>query len=87
MVLSDRTIRSEIESGRIVIDPFDPAMIQPSSVDLRVDRRFRVFHNSRHPFIDVRQPMEDLTEAVEVPEERPFIAVARDHVQLAYEAD
>jgi len=73
VVLSDRTIRSEIESGRIVIDPFDPAMIQPSSVDLRVDRRFRVFHNSRHPFIDVRQPMEDLTEAVEVPEERPFI--------------
>ena len=73
MVLSDRTIRSEIEGGRIVIDPFDPAMIQPSSVDLRVDRRFRVFHNSRHPFIDVRQPMEDLTEAVEVPEERPFI--------------
>src|SRR5690242_21606345 len=48
-------------------------MIQPSSVDLRVDRRFRVFHNSRHPFIDVRQPMEDLTEAVEVPEDRPFI--------------
>ena len=73
MVLSDRTIRSEIESGRIVIDPFDPGMIQPSSVDLRVDRRFRVFHNSRHPYIDVREPMEDLTEAVEVPEDRPFI--------------
>ena len=73
MVLSDRTIRSEIESGRIVIDPYDPGMIQPSSVDLRVDRRFRVFHNSRHPYIDVREPMEDLTEAVEVPEDRPFI--------------
>jgi dCTP deaminase len=73
VVLSDRTIRSEIESGRIVIDPFDPGMIQPSSVDLRVDRRFRVFHNSRHPYIDVREPMEDLTEAVEVPEDRPFI--------------
>ena len=73
VVLSDRTIRSEIEGGRIVIDPFDPAMIQPSSVDLRVDRRFRVFHNSRHPFIDVRQPMEDLTEAVEVSDEEPFI--------------
>jgi dCTP deaminase len=73
VVLSDRTIRSEIESGRIVIDPFDPGMIQPSSIDLRVDRRFRVFHNSRHPFIDVRLPMDDLTEAVEVPEDRPFI--------------
>jgi dCTP deaminase len=73
VVLSDRTIRSEIDGGRIVIDPFDPGMIQPSSVDLRVDRRFRVFHNSRHPYIDVREPMEDLTEAVEVPEDRPFI--------------
>ena len=73
VVLSDRTIRSEIESGRVVIDPFDPEMIQPSSVDLRVDRRFRVFHNSRHPYIDVREPMDDLTEAVEVPEDRPFI--------------
>jgi len=73
VVLSDRTIRSEIESGRIVIDPFDPAMIQPSSVDLRVDRRFRVFHNSRHPFIDVRQPMEDLTELVEVGADERFI--------------
>jgi dCTP deaminase len=73
VVLSDRTIRAEIDSGRIVIEPFDPDLIQPSSVDVRVDRRFRVFHNARYPFIDVRQPMDDLTEAVTVPEDRPFI--------------
>ena len=47
--------------------------MQPSSVDVRVDRRFRVFHNARYPFIDVRQPMEDLTELVEVAEDEPFI--------------
>ena len=73
MVLSDRTIRAEIEAGRIEIDPFDPEMVQPSSVDVRVDRSFRVFHNNRYPFIDVRQPMEDLTELVVVDDGRPFI--------------
>ena len=73
MVLSDRTIKAEIEAGRIVVDPFDEAMVQPSSVDVRVDRRFRVFHNARYPFIDVRQPMEELTEPVEISEDEPFI--------------
>jgi dCTP deaminase len=73
VVLSDRTIRAEIETGRIVIEPFDPKLVQPSSVDVRVDRRFRVFHNARYPYIDVRQPMEDLTELVEVREDEPFI--------------
>ncbi len=73
VVLSDRTIRKEIEDGRIAIDPFDPAMVQPSSVDVRVDRRFRVFHNARYPYIDVRQPMEDLTELVEVQADERFI--------------
>ena len=73
MVLSDRTIRAEIEAGRLVFDPFDPGMIQPSSVDVRVDNRFRVFHNSRHAYIDVREPMEDLTELVTVEDDRPFI--------------
>ena len=73
MVLSDRSIRSEIEAGRIVIEPYDESLVQPSSVDVRVDRRFRVFHNARRPFIDVREPMEDLTEAVEIRGEEPFI--------------
>ncbi|TMK63359.1 MAG: dCTP deaminase [Actinobacteria bacterium] len=73
MVLSDRTIRREIEDGRIAIDPFDASMVQPSSIDVRVDRRFRVFHNARYPYIDVRQPMEDLTELVEVGPDERFI--------------
>lgn len=73
MVLSDRTIREEVEAGRIAFDPFDPGLIQPSSVDVRVDRSFRVFHNARHPFIDVRKRMDDLTELVEVEGDEPFI--------------
>jgi dCTP deaminase len=73
VVLSDRTIRQEIESGRIVIDPFEASNVQPSSVDVRVDRQFRVFHNARYPFIDVRQPMDDLTELVEITDDEPFI--------------
>jgi dCTP deaminase len=73
MVLSDRTIRAEIEAGRIAFDPYDPALVQPSSVDVRVDRAFRVFHNQRYPFIDVRRPMDELTELVTVPDDEPFI--------------
>ena len=58
---------------RIAFDPYDPALVQPSSVDVRVDRQFRVFHNARHPYIDVRKEMEDLTELVKVPGDEPFI--------------
>ena len=73
MILSDRTIREEIEGGRIVIDPFDPASIQPSSIDLHVDAEFRVFRNNRYPFIDVKEAQQDLTELVEVKPDEPFI--------------
>ncbi len=75
MVLSDRTIRRLLDEGRIGIDPFDDRLVQPSSVDVRVDRFFRVFRNSRYPFIDVKEPMDDLTELVEIDEEggEPFI--------------
>ena len=74
MVLSDRTIRRLLEEGRIGIDPYADELLQPSSVDVRVDRLFRVFRNSRYPFIDVKEPMEDLTELVEVADdEQPFI--------------
>ena len=73
MVLSDRTIRRLLEEGRIGIDPYDEALLQPSSVDVRVDRYFRVFHNARYPFIDVKQEQEELTELVEIDGERPFI--------------
>jgi dCTP deaminase len=73
MILSDRSIREAIDAGRILIDPFDPACIQPSSVDLHVDSQFRVFANSRYPYIDVKEEMPDLTELVEVKPDEPFI--------------
>src|SRR6187397_280312 len=73
MVLSDRAIRRLIEAGRIGIDPYDPALMQPSSLDVRVDRLFRVFRNSRYPYIDVKAEQDDLTELVEVSDEEPFI--------------
>ena len=66
MVLSDRTIRRLLDEGSIGIDPYDPALMQPSSLDVRVDRYFRVFRNSRYPFIDVKAAQEELTELVEV---------------------
>jgi dCTP deaminase len=73
MVLSDRTIRRLLEAGRIGIDPYAEELLQPSSVDVRVDRLFRVFRNSRYPFIDVKQEQEELTELVEIDDETPFI--------------
>lgn len=73
MILSDRTIREQIAAGRIGIEPFDDACVQPSSVDLHVEGAFRVFHNARHPYIDVKQRMDDLTELVEAEQDRPFI--------------
>jgi dCTP deaminase len=73
VVLSDRTIRRLLGEGRIGIDPFEDALVQPSSVDVRVDRWFRVFRNSRYPYIDVKQEQEELTELVEIDDETPFI--------------
>jgi len=73
VVLSDRDIRAEVEAGRIVIDPFTPESVQPSSVDLHLDRRFRVFRNSRYPYIDVREEQPELTELVEIGGDDPFI--------------
>ena len=73
MILSDRTIREAIESGRIVIDPFDPAKVQPSSVDLTLDRFFRVFRNHTRGVIDVKERMDDLTEEVEIPADGVFL--------------
>jgi dCTP deaminase len=73
MVLSDRTIRRQLSEGRIEVEPYDESLLQPSSLDVRVDRFFRVFRNSRYPFIDVKEEMEDLTELVEIGEAEPFI--------------
>ena len=73
MVLSDRTIRRLIAEGRIDIDPYEESLLLPSCMDVRVDRYFRVFRNSRYPFINVKEPQEDLTELVEIEPETPFI--------------
>src|SRR3990170_261611 len=73
MILSDRDIKQAIKDGRIAIEPFDETDVQPSSVDLHCDRYFRVFHNARRPYIDVKEPMEDLTELVEVKKDDSFI--------------
>ena len=73
MILSDRTIREELDAGRIVIDPLDDKCIQPSSVDLHVDRYFRVFRNHTMRVIDVKEDQENLTELVEMHEDEAFI--------------
>ncbi len=73
VILSDRTIRAEIESGRIGIEPYDPTMIQPSSIDVRLDDRFLVFKSHTRPVIDVKQDLTDLTEMVRMDDDQPFI--------------
>jgi dCTP deaminase len=73
VILSDRDIRAAIRAGRISLDPFDDVDIQPSSIDLHVDRYFRTFHNHRYAHIDVKDEMSELTELVDVKPEEPFI--------------
>lgn len=73
MILSDRDIRTEIDNGRIIVKPFEPSMIQPSSIDVCIDNQFRVFHNHRYRVIDVKQQMDDLTELIEAREDEPFM--------------
>jgi dCTP deaminase len=73
MLLSDRDIRAELESGRVQLDPLDINMIQPSSIDVRLDKFFRLFDNHKYPFIDPAEEQPDLTRAVEVSADEPFI--------------
>ncbi len=73
MLLSDRDIRAAIEAGRVLLDPYDPAMVQPSSIDVRLDRYFRVFENHRYPHIDPAEEQPDLTRLVEPAADEPFI--------------
>ncbi len=72
-VLSDRDIRAALEAGTVKINPYDPQDLQPSSVDLHLDRSFRVFRNNRYAFIDVRAPQPDLTEMLTIADDEPFI--------------
>jgi dCTP deaminase len=73
VLLSDRELAAGLADGTIGLDPYDPAMIQPSSIDLRLDRFFRVFRNHRYACIDPAQEQADLTEMVEVPSGEPFL--------------
>ena len=67
MILSDRTLREQLTAGRIVIDPLDETLIQPSSIDVRISNLFRVFRNHTRGVIDVKQDLTDLTELIEMP--------------------
>ncbi|MFH7323056.1 MULTISPECIES: dCTP deaminase [unclassified Aeromicrobium] len=73
MLLSDRDILAEIDAGRVALDPYDASMIQPSSIDVRLDKFFRVFDNHKYPHIDPAQDQSDLTREVEVAGEDAFI--------------
>jgi dCTP deaminase len=73
VLLSDRDIKAEIDNGRVVLDPWDPEMVQPSSIDVRLDRYFRLFDNHKYPFIDPAEDQPDLTRLVEVEPGEPFI--------------
>jgi deoxycytidine triphosphate deaminase len=73
VILSDRSIREELAAGRIKLEPSDDSLIQPASVDVRLDRYFRVFLNHTMPVIDVKKNLEELTRLVEIDDDRPFV--------------
>lgn len=73
VLLSDRDIRNSLADGRLGIDPFDESLVQPSSVDVRLDRFFRVFNNSRYTHIDPSEQQDELTTLVEPAEGDPFV--------------
>ena len=73
MLLSDRDILGEVHTGGILLDPWDPGMVQPSSVDVRLDKFFRVFENHRYPSLDPSVEQPDLTRLIETPVDEPFV--------------
>jgi deoxycytidine triphosphate deaminase len=73
VLLSDRDIKAEIASGRVRLEPYDEAMVQPSSIDVRLDKYFRLFDNHKYPFIDPAEDQPDLTRLIEVERDEPFI--------------
>ncbi|GGN05919.1 dCTP deaminase [Lentzea pudingi] len=73
MLLSDQDLRKEVESGRLALDPFDVDMLQPSSIDVRLDRFFRVFNNTKYTHIDPSQQQDELTSLVETPAGEQFV--------------
>src|SRR3984885_13517768 len=73
MLLSDRDIRAEVAAERLILEPWDQDLIQPSSIDVRLDRYFRVFNNSQYTHIDPAQQQDDLTTLVEPKQDEPFV--------------
>jgi dCTP deaminase len=73
VLLSDRDIRTEVEAGRVVLDPYDDGLIQPSSIDVRLDRYFRLFDNHKYAVIDPAEDQPDLTRLVDVEPGEPFV--------------
>lgn len=73
MLLSDRDIRAEILAGRVQVEPYDGTLVQPSSVDVRLDRWFRVFENHKYAQIDPRLEQPDLTRLIEPEGDEPFV--------------
>ncbi len=80
MLLSDRDLHAEIEAGTLIIDPFDPTLVQPSSIDVRLDRFFRVFNNLKYTHIDPAQQQDELTSLVEVSAGDAFVLHPREFV-------
>jgi dCTP deaminase len=73
MLMSDRDIRASIESGQIGLEPLEMGLLQPSSIDVRLDRFFRLFDNHKYAFIDPAEQQDDLTRFIEVKSDEPFI--------------
>jgi len=73
MLLSDRDIHAQVEAGRLQLDPWSPELVQPSSIDLRLDRYFRVFNNQHYTHIDPAVQQDDLTTLVEPAGDDPFV--------------
>lgn len=73
MILSDRSIAEALGSGRLVIEPLGEDALQPASIDIRLDRQFRVFRQHRRAYIDVREPVDDLTDIEEIRDDEPFV--------------
>lgn len=73
VLLSDRDIKAELVAGRVVVQPYDEGLLQPSSIDVRLDRWFRVFENHRYPHIDPSSEQPDLTRLIEPEGDEPFI--------------
>ena len=73
VLLSDRDIAAELDAGRVVLDPYEPGLLQPSSFDVRLDRWFRLFDNHKYPVIDPAEHQPELTRLVETKGDQPFI--------------